>query len=213
MSDRYDPTASIVDFTAQLIKTSSRAIEDTPKAILDVIGHWAQQRRLTFHRLQDDAGADCGGYFHYSSCKPGISLCLNACVDTCSFGAEELWTHPPTAAFQDSTHLYGRGAADSKVAVAIFCHIFEQVAKKGLEAGELYLLLDADEHTGRFGGIKQFLSQGKKPDAVFIGYSGNDEIFAGARGFLRSRITVMGTSAHTGSRQPALGALPPDAAK
>src|SRR5262249_9493542 len=62
-------------------------------------------------------------------------------------------------------------------------------------------VFDADEHTGIFHGIKTFLEVvTRQPDAVLIGYPGNDKVITGSRGFLRGVITVFGTAAHSGSR-------------
>lgn len=62
------------------------------------------------------------------------------------------------------------------------------------------MLFDADEHTGRFGGIRAYTASRDRPDGVMIGYPGLDEIVVGARGFWRGRLHVSGRSGHSGSR-------------
>jgi succinyl-diaminopimelate desuccinylase len=98
--------------------------------------------------------------------------------------------------------LLGRGAADSKIGVAIFSHLAVKLAEVGLpRTGEVYFLFDAEEHTGHFGGVKSFLSSAeRRPDAVLIGYPGNDSFIVGARGFYRAVLTAFGTASHSGSR-------------
>jgi succinyl-diaminopimelate desuccinylase len=59
--------------------------------------------------------------------------------------------------------------------------------------------LDADEHTGHFGGIKAFLERVPRIDTVFVGYPGLTTIMIGARGFLRAEVTFRGVAAHSGS--------------
>jgi len=62
----------------------------------------------------------------------------------------------------------------------------------------LVFLFDADEHTGDFGGVKEFIAQCEKPDALVIGYPGSEAICTGARGFYRVELNVFGLSAHSG---------------
>jgi succinyl-diaminopimelate desuccinylase len=100
-----------------------------------------------------------------------------------------------------NTRLYGRGSADSKVAIAIFAHILNELkeVEESLN-GEVSLLVDAEEHSGRFRGIKSYTEKYKnKVKGVFIGYPGNNEIKIGARGFYRAHINVYGTAQHSGS--------------
>lgn len=203
MSNKATPLKDILDLTQELVRTPSRSLEDDPQSIMDVITNWADQNSLTFHKLQDESGKSLGGYFHYSSGKPGLSICFNACIDTCQFGDPETWDDAPTSAKIEGDYMYGRGVADSKIAVSLFCHIFKNITENDLKSGDFYVLLDADEHTGNFGGIKHFLKDHKKIDAAFIGYPGNKEIMIGARGFLRAEIKVPGIAAHSGSSSPA----------
>ena len=203
MSEADVPLKGIIDLAEELVRTPSRS-EDDPADVLGVISRWAKSRKLVFHDLDDGKGKTVGGFFHLESGRPGPSICLDACVDTCPFGATETWKHHPASGTIEGDTLYGRGASDSKVAVAMFCHIFEVISKNGLDSGQLYVLLDADEHSGGFGGVKAFLKTKPKLDAVFIGYPGNEDIKIGARGFLRARATVYGQAAHAGSSKPAL---------
>ena len=63
----------------------------------------------------------------------------------------------------------------------------------------MHVLFDADEHTGRFGGVRAYLdSIARPPDAVSLGYPGNDCIVVGSRGFLRARLHFAGKAAHSG---------------
>jgi len=105
----------------------------------------------------------------------------------------------------ESGWLYGRGAADSKAAVAIFAHLAVRLRREADHLdGSLSVLFDADEHTGRFGGAKAYFGGSDGPDdvaGVMIGYPGTDQLVVGGRGFLRARITVRGRAGHTGSER------------
>src|SRR5581483_3209300 len=63
------------------------------------------------------------------------------------------------------------------------------------------LLLDADEHTGRFGGARAYLAAtaARQPDKAVLGYPDNQELIRGSRGFHRVRITVSGRAGHSGA--------------
>jgi succinyl-diaminopimelate desuccinylase len=149
---------------------------------------------------------------------------LNATLDTAGFGDEAVWTQPPLGAHIVDGWLYGRGAADSKSGAALFAHLLVALSQRTTEfAGCVGLLLDLDEHTGRFGGARAFFDNlanhrgdttakldsaanqipghagAPRPDGVLIGYPGHDRIMAGARGFLRAKLVVHGIAAHSGS--------------
>jgi succinyl-diaminopimelate desuccinylase len=94
----------------------------------------------------------------------------------------------------------GRGAADSKSGVAILCHVARHLADTRLPRGAVHVLFDADEHTGGFGGVRAYLEAiARPPDAVSLGYPGNDCIVVGSRGFLRARLHFAGKAAHSGA--------------
>jgi len=192
---------SIVELASELVRIPSRAGIDPVERILAFLSDWLKQRHLQVNRLQSATGAWVGLYVHLRSGQPGPALCLNACLDTAPFGDEEGWRHPPASGLIEGDRLYGRGSADSKIGVSIFSHLaaaFQQT--KGLARGELFVVFDADEHTGDFQGIRSFVEVARRrPDAVLIGYPGNDKLIVGSRGFLRAEITAYGLSAHSGS--------------
>lgn len=122
-------------------------------------------------------------------------------MDTAPVGRIERWLHDPFAGTIDAGRLYGRGAADSKAAVAIFCHLAQDLKRSGLiQRGALHLLLDGDEHTGSFGGAKAFVEKtGGRVSFIAIGYPGNQKIAIGARGFFRATLRTFGDEIHSGS--------------
>ncbi|MER5217331.1 M20/M25/M40 family metallo-hydrolase [Streptomyces sp. NPDC002838] len=104
----------------------------------------------------------------------------------------------------------GRGAADSKLAAAMFCHIAADLHVRGdALRGGLAVLLDVDGHAGGFGGARAYLADpaAHRPAGVVISYPGLDEVVAGGRGLWRATIAVHGASGHSGSSRPTVGAV------
>ncbi len=131
---------------------------------------------------------------------------LDATLDTAGFGDAASWTWPPTDPRIEGGWLHGRGSADSEGGAALFAHLLAEfgAAREGF-AGRLGLLLDLDEHSGRFGGARAFFDPplrngpAPRPDGVIIGYPGMDRIVTGGRGFLRAGLAVHGTPHHAGA--------------
>src|SRR3990167_9422112 len=96
--------------------------------------------------------------------------------------------------------MYGRGTADSKVAIALFCYLAKELAEDKNFNASIFLAFDADEQTGNFTGVREVIEHAAKADVCVLGYQGINEISIGARGWLRIKITTLGKSAHTGSR-------------
>ncbi|MGW4412983.1 M20 family metallopeptidase [Nonomuraea sp. NPDC004702] len=137
---------------------------------------------------------------------PGPTWVLDACLDTAPFGDESAWSFSPTAGDIVDGWLRGRGAADSKTAAAMFCHIAAALLPRAQDLhGRLAVLFDVDEHTGAFGGATAFLDNpGPAPVAgVMIGYPGLEEVVLGGRGVFRAHLRVHGIAGHFGASKPA----------
>lgn len=189
----------------ELVRVPTRGGVDNCEPLISLVEAWLNDRGLGTRRLPDLAGAGALGIVSdVVGGQPGPHYVLDACLDTAPFGNERDWLYGPTSAAIDDGWLYGRGAADSKAAIAIFMHIAAHVQRHA-EAlrGKLTLLFDADEHTGRFGGAKRYFVDIAPTDisGVMIGYPGIDKLVVGGRGFLRAVLTVRGKSGHTGSQR------------
>jgi succinyl-diaminopimelate desuccinylase len=201
-----DDSASVVSLIEQLVRTPSRGGLDSYAPVLDLVRRWLENRGLAARLLRDTAtGTTVGVVCDVPGTNPGPRYVLDACIDTAPFGELSAWRYPPTAAVIEDGWLFGRGAADSKAAVAIFVHIASRLQHQADRLhGKLTLLFDADEHTGAFGGAKNYFGDAgvaKDVAGVMIGYPGTDKLVIGGRGFLRARITVLGRAGHTGSER------------
>ena len=206
---------AIIDLVAQLVRMPTRTGVDDCAPVIGVTERWLRERRVTSRVLRvgrqpvalvvvvagrADAAAQAPVYM------------LNATLDTAGFGDESRWRDLPTSACVRDGWMYGRGSADSKVGAAIFCQLVAHfVAARRALRGTLVLLLDLDEHSGGFAGVRRYFEQHAglpRPDGVFIGYPGNDHLVVGSRGFTRACIEVRGEAAHSGgSRRRGINAV------
>lgn len=193
---------SMTALLQELVSCPSRAWENSPEPVLLVISKWLQARSIPHEWLRDEAGLPLGLCGKIQGGRPGPAYLLDATADTAPFGDSNAWHHPPGQATIKDGWLYGRGSADSKAGIAVFCHVLAGLLpESGRLAGTLEFLFDADEHTGRFAGIRKYMEvrAGKPLDGAMIGYPGNDRMVTGERGFLRVCLSIHGVQAHSGS--------------
>lgn len=194
------PVDSITRLASSLVATPSCGGHHSPDPVLGLAHDWLADNRLRPRLLADAAGKPVAVLVEIAGAAPGRVLCLDACIDTAPAGDVGQWTAPPFSAVVRDGRLSGRGAADSKAGVAILAHVARHVAEAGLPRGTLHVLFDADEHTGRFGGVRAYLDAlARPPDAVSLGYPGNDCIVVGSRGFLRAKVHFAGKAVHSGA--------------
>ncbi|WP_372405414.1 M20 family metallopeptidase [Streptomyces luteireticuli] len=202
--------ASVIGLAQELIRLPSRGGIDGYGPVLGVLEGWLAGRALPHRRLYDDTGALVGLLVEIAGGKPGPWWALDACMDTAPFGDESAWSFPPTAGDVVDGWLRGRGAADSKLAASVFCHIAADLHSHaaGLPGG-LAVLLDVDEHTGGFGGARAYLNDptAPRPAGVMIGYPGLEDLVVGGRGLWRAAIAVHAPSGHSGSSRTVVGAI------
>lgn len=198
-------TASIQRFLATLVQTPSQALANDLGAIVQVIRGWLDEHGVAHTTT---GPADDPLAIVINPPEPGSNeevWVLNACVDSAPVGDLGQWRHEPFAATVDDGWLYGRGSADSKAAVAVFCHLANSTAlnarKKSVDGRRrrVSIVFDCDEHSGRFGGIKSYTQQYGYPQHCAIGYPGQDEIVTGSRGFHRTTVTLRGAMGHSGA--------------
>lgn len=193
------PTAGIVALTRELVRIPSCGGEDSPAPIIEAIAQWLTEHGLAPNVLSSDDGDPVAVVTSIEGEQAGPTYCLDACLDTAPFGNLDAWDTPPSEPHESDGWLIGRGAADSKAAVALFAHLAAELQQTASALhGRLLVLFDADEHTGHFSGVKSFLRQYPTIDGAMIGYPGNDRVIAGARGFFRATITVNGIGGHSG---------------
>ncbi|MFD3662639.1 M20 family metallopeptidase [Streptomyces sp. NPDC058659] len=201
---------SVVELAQELIRHPSRGGVDDYRPVLGALESWLAVRSVPHRRLRDAAGELVGLLVEVEGGRPGRWWALDACLDTAAFGDESAWAFSPTSGAVRDGWLLGRGAADSKLAASMFCHIAAELHQEAAElAGGLAVLLDVDEHTGGFGGALAYLADPRaaRPAGVMIGYPGLDEVVVGGRGLWRAQVSVHATAGHSGSSRTVTGAI------
>ncbi|MBN8764496.1 MAG: M20/M25/M40 family metallo-hydrolase [Thiobacillus sp.] len=196
------PPDSMAELLGTLVAHPSRAGVDAPEPVLRVIADWLHAHAIPHAWLRDAAGQPLGLWGEIAGARPGPAYLLDATADTAPFGDPQAWRHPPDRATIEDGWMYGRGAADSKAGIAVFCHVLaELLPQMPRLAGTLCFVFDAEEHSGSFAGIRRYMDvRGGAPLAgAMIGYPGNDRLITGARGFLRARLAIHGMGAHSGA--------------
>lgn len=191
-----------IRLTTELVRIPSRGGIDPIDPSVEFVEARLDEWQVPSERLYASDGRLMGLFSHVEGASPGPTVCLAACLDTAAWGDEDAWSFAPTSASIEDGRLYGRGAADSKAACAVFMLLLRELRDgSAMDRGNLLVVFDGNEHTGEFQGIKSFLEVTPyKPDAVVLGYPGNDTLKIGSRGFLRADVTVFGVAAHSGSK-------------
>jgi succinyl-diaminopimelate desuccinylase len=202
---------SVVKLVCDLVAIPSRGGIDSYGPSLEHVEAWLAAHGLAATTVRDSTGAAVAPTCEVVGTQPGPRWVLDACLDTAPFGDLDAWSHPPTSAHIADGWLWGRGSADSKAAVAIFCHIAARLAiVRDQLAGRLVLLFDVDEHTGGFGGAKTYFAGADVPGdvaGVMIGYPGMDKLVVGGRGVHRAQLHVHGVASHSGGSTATPGAI------
>ncbi|GAB3173036.1 succinyl-diaminopimelate desuccinylase [Myceligenerans halotolerans] len=202
---------SVLDLARHLVRIPTRGGIDPYDDAVTLLREWMTARDLNPEVLRNETGAPVAVTSRVQGSRPGPTWVLDACLDTAPFGDVDAWTHPPTSGVIEDGWLWGRGAADSKIAVSMFCHIAARLRTEADRLrGGLVLLFDLDEHTGHFGGAKRFFEAADAPadiGGVMIGYPGLDKLVVGGRGVYRARLRIHGVSSHSGGRRTTPNAI------
>lgn len=198
-------TDSLTALTRDLVRIPSRAGIDPPDSILRAIESWLRDSGVSSEILRDGTGTPVAVYGEIEGRSSRPAYLINATADTAAVGNRDDWHHDPFLAEVEDGWLYGRGSADSKAGVSLFCHLAAELKKEAdRHHGTLVFAFDVEEHTGTFLGIRRCTERRLATgpiDGAMIGYPGLERIIVGCRGFYRAVVSVHGSLAHSGSSQ------------
>jgi succinyl-diaminopimelate desuccinylase len=193
---------SMINLLIELVNIPSRAGVDSPAPVLQVISDWLHGHGIIHEWLRDEAGLPMGIWGEIRGGQSGPVYLLDATADTAPFGDPQAWHYPPDRATIEDGWMYGRGTADSKAGISVFCHVLADLLPRAERiAGKLCFVFEAEEHTGSFAGIRRYMAIVNREPLMgaMVGYPGSDRLVIGARGFLRARLSIYGKGAHSGS--------------
>ena len=186
-----------------LIRCPSVTPEDA--GALGVLQSALEDLGFECHRLQfEEAGTEPVHNLYARLGQTGPNFCFAGHTDVVPVGLG--WTLDPFAADIVDGHLYGRGAADMKGAIACFVAAVAQLIEEASKpAGSISLLITGDEEGPAINGTKKVLDwlarRGETLDACLVGEPTNptflgEMIKIGRRGSLNAKLTVFGTQGH-----------------
>lgn len=144
-------------------------------------------------------------------------VCFAGHTDVVPPGELDKWVSPPFVPTVRDGHLYGRGAADMKGAVAAFvAGIAEFVSAHPAHPGSIALLLTSDEEGPAVDGttfvVQTLQARGEDIDYCIVGEPTSEAVLGdtvkiGRRGSLSGTLTVLGVQGHVAYPHLARNAL------
>lgn len=186
----------------------------TPKnaGALDVLEGVLKELGFTTHRLP--FGDVDNLYARLGDSTP--HFCFAGHTDVVPVG--EGWHADPFAAEVRDGHLYGRGAADMKSAIAAFVAAAARIASRPEKfKGSISLLITGDEEGVAVNGTVKMLewlkARGEKIDHCIVGEptsvgQAGDTLKIGRRGSINFKLFVKGVQGHVGYPQKAKNPIP-----
>lgn len=186
---------ALIHFTQQLVRQPSPSGEEG--AVTQIIVD--EMNRLGFDRAWVDQNGSAIGLIE--GAHPGPTLLLDAHTDTVGIAPGSVWTHDPFGGEIIGPHLYGRGAADMKGALAAMVHAAASIDKSVL-AGKVVISASVMEEVYEGGALKTLMNE-VKPDFVVIGEASELNLVRGGRGRGEIHLETIGVPSHSSS--PHLG--------
>ncbi|MFH1631434.1 MAG: M20 family metallopeptidase [bacterium] len=193
-----DITDDIIKFTQKLVQTPSQNGIETEQAVAELVYEKLTSFGFQPEYLPPDSRPSVMCHIKKSGAKK--TVWFEACLDTMPVGDVSLWDYPPFDARIIDGKMFGRGTADAKIAIAIFCFLAKDLGSDPDFNANLFLSFSADEQSGYFTGLHEIIERSPKADLCILGYQGQEDISIGSRGWLRLSLQVFGKQQHTGSR-------------
>jgi len=199
---RIDP----VELTRDLIRRPSVTPKD--EGALDVIHAAIEPMGFVCHRLRFSAeGTPDIDNLYARLGTGGRHFCFAGHSDVVPPGDLRAWSVDPFKGEVIDGHIYGRGAADMKGAIAAFCAAASQfVERRGRDfGGSISLLITGDEEGPAINGTVKVLDwiaqRGERINACIVGEPTNAKVVGdmakiGRRGSMNTRLTAIGQQGH-----------------
>ena len=198
-----DRRHEILEFARQLIRTPSPNPPGDEQAVADLVTERLRElgvadiERVGARRDRPNLIA------HVSGATPGPKLMLSGHLDTKPAGDLEAWDTDPWNPVVRDGNLVGLGSGDMKAAVAAMVYAAAALEQAGSFAGELVLVLTADEEAGSALGSKWLAESGLlDADVAVIGEPSGIErewesLHLVSRGAALFKVRIRGTQMHS----------------
>ena len=196
MTTPTDPVA----LTADLVRVPSITPED--QGCQDLLTERLKALGFTVHDLT--YGKVRNFYARLGSAAPLI--CLAGHTDVVPTGPADLWTSDPFTPEIRDGHLYGRGTADMKSALAaMVCATERYLSEVPAPSGSIAFLITGDEEGDAIDGTRRMMGwleqHGELPDFCLVGEPSSikalgDTIKNGRRGSINGELTIHGAQGH-----------------
>lgn len=121
------------------------------------------------------------------------SIGFSSHMDHVSPGDKSQWEYPPYSGKKSGGHIHGRGASDTKGAIATQVYIPRLIKESGVNHGDIYVIFVVLEEVGGFGSNKLDKSD---IDYLILGEPTGNDIRIGHRGRVEIEVKIEGKSAH-----------------
>lgn len=188
----------LIRFCQELIRTKSVNGVDSEKRIAELTALTAEKLGLTSRLIAHDKKRP--NVFVGSDFNKKSGLLLVAHLDTVSAGDESQWRFGPFEAKIEDGKLFGRGAIDCKVGIALSLfalRILKDLGKANL--AKFVGVVDEERGADSRLGARFLIDKGLRAKGAIYTYSGVETITIGHRGGVRLWVEAQGEAVHTGS--------------
>jgi len=154
-----------------------------------------EMQALDFDSVRADR---CGSVVGTIKGGGGPALLFNGHMDHVGVGRRENWSLDPFGAHIVRDHIYGRGSADMKAAIAAQVFAAGALKEEGVKpAGDVHVVAVVNEERAEGAAVKCIVEDlGIRPDVVVLGEPTSLNLAIGQRGRCQVQILTKGLTAH-----------------
>lgn len=204
----------VIELGRRLIRTPTENPPGNYEELSPVIYSTMKEAGLEAHILKGDENKPNVVGIWYGSSSKGETLLLSGHMDVVESGDPKEWLYPPYAGEVKEDHLWGRGAADMKGAIACMICAVKLLRDRGWKPKfNLMIATTVDDEIAGKMGMKFLIEEGfsraglPRPSFHILGEATNLNLMVSFKGRTWIRIEVAGKSAHGGAPKEGINAI------